>query len=469
MAWDIGSTPISSPRLGHLRNRLLWSYLAVIAVILGAFSAAVYGWVARDRHHQLSMHVRQVATASAGTFDIIQDEYEDLTTEEEYAGYVPLQADGSPQPISLSQLMGKYDADTATTVVANPLSPNDQGVEWFDAQGRLMVREGQLFPQAGLPPTLQGSGAWTQEGRLRSFVLPVYARMADPTRSGLVGYVRASESTLPLDAELRRLRGGLVLGVAVVSGLVTLGGLWLTRQSLKPVLASLNQLQQFTADASHELRNPLTAIRASIAVMQSHPERIHPADVDKLEAVASASQQMGQLVDDLLLLARMDRQVPDRRTWHSIALEELLDDLVTLYSDLATRQGIELHLHLDATGDVLGDGGQLQRLFTNLLTNGLQYTPTGGTVTVGLHRQGTQARITVQDTGRGIAPDQLAHIFDRFWRADQARSAHQGGTGLGLAISQAVAQRHDGTLTVHSELGAGSTFTVLLPWTNVHP
>jgi signal transduction histidine kinase len=293
-------------------------------------------------------------------------------------------------------------------------------------------------------------------------VLPVYTGVT-PDQMFLVGYVRASESTVHLQAELHRLLGGLVLGVAIVSGLVTLGGIWLTRQALKPVLETLTQLKQFTADASHELRNPLTAIRASIAVMQSHPERIHPADAEKLQAIASASTQMSQLVEDLLLLARMDRQTPDRNTWQVIALDELLEDLVTLYCDRAAQNHIDLDLKLISNADIKGDAAQLQRLFTNLIANGLQYTPAKGTVTVSLHRMGFQAIVTVQDTGIGIAPEQLPHLFDRFWRADQARSHHDSGAGLGLAIAQAVAQRHGGEITVHSVPNQGSTFTVKLP------
>lgn len=463
MVWDIGSTLDSNPRLGNLRNRLFWSYLAVIAVILGTFSAAIYGLVARDRQHQLNLHLRQVATASAGTLEIIQHEYGELTTDDEYDAYRPNDGEAdSPAPITLTQLMGKYEAEAMPAVVVNPLTPANQGVEWFDTQRQLMVREGTLFPQMPLPTTLDIEGEWTQEGTVRSFILPVYSGEISH-QSAPTGYVRASESTVHLEAELRRLQGGLALGVVVVSGLATLGGLWLTRQSLKPVLETLAQLKQFTADASHELRNPLTAIRASIAVMQSHPERIHPADAEKLQAIASASDQMSQLVEDLLLLARMDRQTPDQQAWAVIALDELLEDLVTLYGDRADQQQIDLNLELNANADVNGDASQLQRLFTNLITNGIQYTQGGGRVTVRLHRSSSQAVVSVQDTGIGIRPDQLAHLFDRFWRADQARSYHQGGSGLGLAIAQAVTQHHGGTLTVHSELGQGSTFTVHLP------
>ncbi|MDP5339547.1 MAG: HAMP domain-containing histidine kinase [Nodularia sp. (in: cyanobacteria)] len=470
MAWDIGSTLIFNGRFSKLRNRLLLSYLLVIATILGTFSTAVYILVVRDRNQQLNAHLRQIAAASASTLEIIQHEYEELSTQEEYKGYVPLKADGMPVPITLSQLMGKYRADSVSQLVANPLT-NHQGVEWFDGRRRFMVYEGGLFPSTLLPNIISSQGSLVQYGKIRSFILPVYsvssttvsASISTSTIPSRLGYVRVSESTLLLEAELRRFQTGLVLGVLIVSGLVTLGGFLLTRESLKPVVQSFDQLREFTSDASHELRNPLTAIRASVAVMQSHPERIHPADVEKLGAIATASAQMSHLVDDLLLLARMDWQAPDQSAWRRIALDEMLEDLVDLYSDRATQAHIFLQSQLIPNIEVYGDASQLQRLFTNLLGNALKYSLSGGTVNVSLQRIGTSALVSIEDTGIGISPDQLSHIFERFWRADQVRSQHENSSGLGLAIAKTITQRHGGEITVRSQLGVGSCFYVKIP------
>ncbi|WP_421655418.1 sensor histidine kinase [Leptothermofonsia sp. ETS-13] len=328
-----------------------------------------------------------------------------------------------------------------------------------------MVREGKVFLQTSLPSDIPQHGILIQIGNIRSFTRPAYAvSKTHPNKVyQILGYVRATESTVTLEAELRRLRWSLIVGVLTVSGLAALGGIWLTCESLKPVVQSFDQLKQFTSDASHELRNPLTAIRASIAVMQSHPERIHPADVEKLNSMAMASAQMSQLIDNLLLLARMDRQAPDQSGWRYIALDELLEDLVNLYSDRAEQSQISLKFQLISGVEVNGDASQLQQLFMNLLTNALQYTPSGGTVIVSLQRIGTYALVTIQDTGIGIAPEQLPHIFDRFWRADQARSQYGEGSGLGLAIAKTITQRHQGDITVKSKLGEGSCFYVKLP------
>ncbi|WP_421655417.1 hypothetical protein [Leptothermofonsia sp. ETS-13] len=120
MAWDTDSTPISDRRFRNLRNRLLFSYFLIIAAILGTFSAAVYLLVAHDRNQQLNAHLRQVAASSAGTLEIIQHEYEELTTEDKYKGYVPVGSDGMPLPITLSQLMGKYKAKSVSQIPVSP-------------------------------------------------------------------------------------------------------------------------------------------------------------------------------------------------------------------------------------------------------------------------------------------------------------------------------------------------------------
>jgi signal transduction histidine kinase len=462
MDWDIDSTQISNRRLNRLRNRLLFSYLLIITAVLGTFSAYIYILVAHDRQQQLNSHLYQVSTSAVGTLEIIQHEYEELTTEDEYKGYVPTEPDGTPVPIALVQLMGKYKAEPVSQVVASPLTAAHQGVEWYDKYRRLMVREGGLFPQTPLPLTIPRQGINLQQSNSRSFIQPAY--LVSTTHSNqITGYVRVTESTVTLEAELERLQWSLIFGVAIVSSLAAVGGIWLTRESLKPIIQSLNQLKQFTSDASHELRNPLTAIRASLAVMQSHLERVHPADIDKLTSMATASAQMSRLVDDLLLLARMDRQAPDQSGWRRIDLDELLEDLVDLYGDRAQEFQIALKLQSVSNLEINGDASQLQQLFTNLLTNALQYTTSGGTVIVSVQRAGMYVLVNFQDTGIGIDSEQTRYIFDRFWRADQARNRYEEGSGLGLAIARSVAQRHRGDITVQSKLGEGSCFQVKIP------
>ena len=272
------------------------------------------------------------------------------------------------------------------------------------------------------------------------------------------GYIRVSESTQATDAELERLRQGLSWGGSLALLLAGIGSWWLMRQALQPIEQNFRQLQQFTADASHELRHPLTGIKASAEVMQSHPERFHPADLPKLAAIAGAANDMTSLVEDLLLLARSE----DRLTSHiAIPLDELLEDLADLFLPQATAKQIQLKHQLTPAW-VKADPAQLKRLFTNLLENALAYTASGSiTLSSALEDDWVIVRIT--DTGIGIAPEDLPDVFNRFWRADQARSRREGGTGLGLAIVQAIVQSHRGKILVTSQLGVGSQFQVELP------
>jgi len=304
----------------------------------------------------------------------------------------------------------------------------------------------------------------SQSAKIRSITIPVYLHSLSEKDKKLQGFVRVSESTAELEAELKRVLWGFELGGLIVTILSGLGGWWLTKQSLQPIEQSFQQLKQFTADASHELRNPLTIVKTSVDVMMNYPERIHPANVDKLVAISSATNQMTQLVEDLLLLARTDAVTNIQRIdWRTIPLDELLEDLVELLEPQAISLEITLKSEISTEVLIKGEVIQLKRLFSNLLQNALQYTPKGGTVIVSLVKLERLTVINVQDTGIGIAAEHIPLIFHRFWRADRARSQREGGTGLGLAIAEAIAKTHGGDIIVTSEVGVGSCFQVRLP------
>jgi signal transduction histidine kinase len=246
--------------------------------------------------------------------------------------------------------------------------------------------------------------------------------------------------------------------------LVAIGGLWLTQNAIEPIEKSFRQLKQFTADASHELRGPLSVIQASVEVMRNHPERIHPKDAKKLASIASATTQISHLAQDLLFLARAETDVSTpAHEWRSISLNSILQNLVELFEIIAQEKKITLQYQCRATVAVMGDEAQLTRLISNLLENALQYTLPGGQVVLTLAKHSRFALVSVQDTGIGIDREQLPFIFDRFWRADKARSRREGGTGLGLAIAQTIAHRHGGKITVTSQVGVGSCFQARLP------
>ena len=227
--------------------------------------------------------------------------------------------------------------------------------------------------------------------------------------------------------------------------------------------ASFTALRRFTADASHELKTPLTVLRADIErAMQS--TTIAPELLPPLEEALAETARMADLVDSLLTLARADEGRFDIHR-EPVALEPMTTDVFETATILGESAGVRVELLGIELLQVQGDPVRLRQLFLNVVTNALKYTSRGGSVSIGLERRGELAAFIVQDTGLGIAAADLPFIFERFWRADRARSrgGERGGFGLGLAISQWIAHAHGGTINVASRLGRGSTFTITIP------
>jgi len=425
-----------------LRRRLLLSYLGVMIAVLGTFCLGMYQFFRYSLYQELDRRMLILADASAHSLPAIQTNPNNVNRE------------GSRI----------FDNDGDLDIPWQDLRLPHQSVEWFDPQGKQLAKTGKEFPQ--FPLILNFHTFQTQKAR--TLTVPVYPKFKEVVtqeeKGDLQGFVRVSESIVAVEEELNRLLWGLEWGGSIAFLFCAVGGVWLTRQSLQPIEQSFQTLKQFTADASHELRNPLTAIKTSVQLIQSHPERIHPNDFHKLKAIESATNQMTYLVEDLLFLARTDgNQIPQNHEWIAVPVDEIIEDLVELLIPQAEAKGIALKSDLSAGKFVKGNAAQLRRLFANLLDNAVQYTPSGGTVKVSLNILVRLVVIRVEDTGIGIAPSQIPLIFDRFWRADQARNHREGGSGLGLAIAQAIAQKHGGEISVSSKIGVGSCFEVRLP------
>jgi signal transduction histidine kinase len=214
--------------------------------------------------------------------------------------------------------------------------------------------------------------------------------------------------------------------------------------------------KNFIADASHDLRGPLTVIRGNLDLLKrnlSEQER-----QESLRAMEIETDRMGELVNDLLLLAEVESEQMERQ--EVVSLREIL--LTGLKR--AQRTGGNRKVVIDQQEDlsIMGHVYRLGQLLENLIDNAIKYTPEGGTITLSLFRDGDWARMEVADTGAGIAPEHLPHIFDRFYRVGKARTRARGGSGLGLAIVRGIAEQHGGKVTVTSDSGKGSTFTVWL-------
>jgi heavy metal sensor kinase len=248
-------------------------------------------------------------------------------------------------------------------------------------------------------------------------------------------------------------------------------------QTLNEMLARLEagfaQVRRFSADASHELRTPLTVLKGEIEVALRNPR-----GADEYRRVLASTleevERMARLVDELLLLSRADAGA---LRWESepVELDRLVEEATKQADVLARPKRIGVTLTEVAPLIVRGDGQRLKQLLLNLVDNAIKYTPDGGQVTLSLRATGRPpsdpaasgaeewAEIGVRDTGVGIPPEELPRIFERFYRADAARSREAGGAGLGLCIGKTIAEAHGGRIEVESRVHAGSTFRVFLP------
>jgi signal transduction histidine kinase len=214
--------------------------------------------------------------------------------------------------------------------------------------------------------------------------------------------------------------------------------------------------KHFIADASHDLRGPLTVIRGNLDLLKrdmGEQER-----QESLRAMEAETVRMEKMANDLLLLAEVESGQIDRQ--EAVSLKAIL---VSGF-EWGQQQSGDHHIVKGKWEDLVvnGDSERLTRMTVNLIDNAIKYTPEGSTITLSLFRDGDWACLEVADNGVGIAPEHLPHIFDRFYRLDKARSRNKGGTGLGLAIVKGIAERHGGDVTVTSDPGQGSIFTVWL-------
>ncbi len=220
---------------------------------------------------------------------------------------------------------------------------------------------------------------------------------------------------------------------------------------------ALDAQRRFVADASHELRTPLTTIRGNADLLRDYGD-VTPSDrAAALTQIQQESERMSRLVNDLLTLARADAGQPLAR--EPVPLGPLLGEVAAQARVLAQGQQVSVVVASDAT--VLGDADTLRQLLLILLDNALRHTPEGGSVELRLEEQSGEALVSVRDTGEGRAPGDLPHSFERFYRADRARSGT--GVGLGLAIARWIVCEHGGEIKVFSSLGVGSVFSVRLP------
>jgi signal transduction histidine kinase len=280
--------------------------------------------------------------------------------------------------------------------------------------------------------------------------------------NGIPGIIQISRSVAPEQAGLNELRRLLYGGGLLALVLTALGSFFLANRALIPIRQAFARQRKFTADASHELRTPLALIRANAEMLCRHGEGLREGDAELVGEIIRETDHLNRLVSDLLTLARADSESAEINT-KPVDLRALVSDVHEDLQRIAESRGIESQAVVNGPVTVEGDETRLRQLLLILLDNALKYTDPGGKVDISLDRVDGRARLAVSDTGVGIPPQDLPHIFDRFYRVDRAREHESGGTGLGLAIAKWIAQAHHGSIKVQSEVGRGTRFQVELP------
>lgn len=341
-------------------------------------------------------------------------------------------------------------------------------VRWYNPQGKLVRFVGRNHHAPKQLKVLPGFQTIELSQDKQKTSLPTSLRqltlsVEDKTSSR--GYLQVATSLKPLQENLARIRLFLSLGVPITLGFIGLTGWFLGGLAMKPIRQSYEQLQRFTADASHELRAPLAAILSNAQVgllfSSSGQEQQH----QRLENIVEIAKGMSILISNLLFLARHEGHL-DSKELEAIDLVRLLNSLVDEYTKQAKTKGLNLVTKLPSEPVYFqADPELLQQALRNLLDNALRYTAaaSGKTIHLCLFTRSRHIIIQIEDQGIGIPAYDLPHIFERFYRVDTARSRQTGNFGLGLSIVQQIVQVHGGQIKVHSVEQQGTTFAIEFP------
>ncbi|NEQ47093.1 MAG: HAMP domain-containing histidine kinase [Leptolyngbya sp. SIOISBB] len=450
------------------RRRLALWYTTVTAIVLLLFASGVY-WYVR------TTLVERVDDTLNHVVEIVQ---RSLVIEPGGAlGEQVLTTMGKVAP-SLQVNVEASFRDNATTTEDDHID-----LEWFSPTGELLWST--LSEPLDLPVKVNPEGKTVPIDNEH-----VVRQVTDRIVSGnqILGYLRVSHPWFEVTKPSRQFLQDLMLGLSLmISAVATIGWL-LSGIAIAPVRESYQQLKQFTADASHELRNPIAVIQTNAQVALADPEPDAAAQQQQLQVIERLTRRLGRLVDDLLFLARQEGGLaPFEATPVDVSM--LLTDVIEEQAAIADHKHIQLDceacelaliaLARDQTLPhapspnwiVEGDADQLVRLFTNIISNSLQYTPDDGRIEIMLEAGKLQNQptidVTIKDNGGGIPEEALPHIFDRFYRADPSRQRSAvGGSGLGLAIAKVIVENHGGDIQIQSQSQQGTEVKIRLP---LHP
>ncbi len=473
------------------RRRLALWYTAVTAVLLLVFASGVYLYVRStliERVDDTLNHVVEVVERSL----VIEPTYSDT---EQF----------------------RINLETTFRDNADTVEDDHIDLEWFSPTGELLWST--LSEPLNIPIHFNRTGETVKVIRGNGLEDPHHSSLLlrqvterVQNMQQVIGYLRVSHPWFEVTKPIRQLVLDMSLGTGLMVLSVAMSGWFLSGKAMEPVYESYQRLKQFTADASHELRSPITLIQTNVQVALADPELLGLSDSavqyrQQLTIVERLTKRLGRLVDDLLFLARQDSGIVQPQ-FSPCPLDALLMEVIEEQQLVAAEKKITISLNLVEPPDQIthasageksishelapeivdnwfileGDWNQLARLFTNLIGNAVQYTPFGGQVSIELQRTvigkersllplDSRLQVKVSDSGSGIPESALSRLFDRFYRVDPART-HAAmtpvvemptGSGLGLAIAAAIIENHQGQIQVESILKQGTTFTINLP------
>jgi two-component system, OmpR family, Ni(II)-sensor and/or redox sensor kinase NrsS len=352
-----------------------------------------------------------------------------------------------------------------TTIQRHTTGISDRNIYYlrlFNVQGKLLAfSDNQPSLMARLPNQTPWQTFTTPTGK-RYLQFTTILHATNQTQSSW-GYLQIGRDLKDFDAEAERIQWILMIGFPISLGVVIVSAWFLSYLAMKPIYQSYQQQQLFTDNVAHELRSPLASLLATVEAIMRDSGTFSEEGTALLQTVEKQGRRLSKLITDLLLLTSLEQKTL-LDTFEHCSLNDLVNDLTEEFLELAIAA--EIHLSSNVISKeiyVWGNESQLYRLVSNLIANAIQYTPAEGSIHITLTSDEQIAIIAVQDTGIGVPLDQQERIFERFYRVNRDRSRKTGGTGLGLAIAQAIATKHQGSLTVQSELNQGSLFTVQLP------
>lgn len=257
----------------------------------------------------------------------------------------------------------------------------------------------------------------------------------------------------------------LGVGLVALAGFLAIS-IRFSRWALAPVERAWDQQRQFIADASHELKTPLTVILANSAILKAHPEASVESQHQWIDSTQTEATHMQNLVNDMLELAQLDGEKRSAEKIDPFDLSDAVEGEALQFESVAFERGVVIEENIASEVFVRGDAERIRRLVRTLLDNACKYSNEGSTIKVNLEKVSSQARMSVSSKGAVIAEADLDRIFDRFYRADEARARETGGYGLGLAIARDIARDHGGDIFASCNAEGVTTFTLTLPLHN---